>query len=79
MPAIAGAAVLLLASGEATASALSGPSLLSGFAVAMVSGVAAIRLFLRMLRTRHFRWFAYYCWLLGGGFLLAAAAVPSLR
>lgn len=79
VPAIAGAAVLLLASGEATASALSGPSLLSGFAVAMVSGVAAIRLFLRMLRTRHFRWFAYYCWLLGGGFLLAAAAVPSLR
>ena len=39
----------------------------------------AIRLFLAMLRTRHFRWFAYYCWLIGGGYLLAAIFAPGLR
>lgn len=79
VPAIAGAALLQVQGGEAVWGAVEGPSLMAGFAAATVAGVLAIRLFVRMLRTRHFGWFAYYCWLAGGAYLLAAAVIPALR
>ena len=82
IPAIAGAALLQIPAADSDPGHIgvgAGLPLLVGFGVAMASGIAAIRLFVRMLRTRHFRWFAMYCWLVGGGYLLAAAAVPALR
>lgn len=79
VPAIAGAALLQATGGEAVWGAVGSASLAVGFAAATIAGVLAIRLFVRMLRTRHFRWFAYYCWLVGGGYLLAAALLPALR
>jgi undecaprenyl-diphosphatase len=79
IPAIGGAAVLQLVSGEAAIASTGLPALLTGFMVAMVSGVLAIRLFVHLLETRHFRWFAYYCWLVGSSYLIAALAVAELR
>lgn len=66
MPAIAGAAVLqipeLAAGGGAAVPA--GPLLLSA-AAALVSGVIAIRLLVRVLARRAFHRFAPYCWAIG--------------
>jgi len=72
--AIAGAVVLALpdamaASGERLA------SLGVGGAAALLSGVAALWLFLRLLRSRGFHHFAWYCWAAGGVLLV----VLSLR
>lgn len=79
VPAIAGAA-LLQADEVALASATLGvPALAAGFAAALVSGVAAIRIFVRMLETRRFHRFAYYCWVVGLAYLAAAALSPGLR
>ena len=77
IPAILGAALLQLTGGEAVVASVGLAALLTGFVVAMVAGVLAIRLFVRLLETRHFRWFAYYCWLVGGSYLLATAALGS--
>ena len=67
--AIIGAAVLdlpeLLASGNAGALA---PMLL-GASVAAVSGLGALALFVRVLRSQRFHAFAYYCWAAGLAFL----------
>ena len=41
-----------------------------GGAAALVSGVAAIWIFVRLLRAGGFHNFALYCWLAGAGFLL---------
>jgi undecaprenyl-diphosphatase len=71
--AIAGAAVLdlpdLLAAG---ANAAAGPMLL-GAAVAAISGLAALALFVRLLARQRFHAFAYYCWAAGGAFLVYCA------
>lgn len=85
VPAIAGPALLLLVerngalNGEAAWGGVGAAPLIVGFAVATVAGILAIHLFVRMLRSRRFRWFAYYCWLVGGAYLLAAAVTPGLR
>ena len=78
VPAIAGAGLLQLGYvGEAAA--LLTPPLAAGFAAAAVSGVLAIRLFVRMLRAGTFHHFAWYCWAVGSAYLLAALLVPGLR
>jgi len=65
MPAIAGAAVLQIPDMAAgTAAAGPGPLALA-FVAALVSGVAAIRLLVRLLARRAFHQFAPYCWTLG--------------
>lgn len=79
VPAIAGAALLQLLGSVGEAESVGGVPVAIGFVTAAVSGVLAIRVFLRLLRSRHFRWFAYYCWLVGGGYLFAAGLVPGLR
>lgn len=65
MPAIAGAAVLQLpALARGTAAVGSGP-LAVAFAAALLSGILAIRLLVRLLARRAFHRFAPYCWTIG--------------
>lgn len=66
--AIAGAVVLALPD----ALAASGERLVAlgvGSAAALLSGLAALWLFLRLLRSRGFHRFAWYCWGVGGALL----------
>jgi undecaprenyl-diphosphatase len=79
VPAIAGPALVLLVERNGASNGVAALPLVVGFAVATVAGILAIHLFVRMLRSQHFRWFAYYCWLVGGAYLLAAAVTPGLR
>ncbi len=79
VPAIGGAAILELRDAEAVAAQVGGLALALGFLAALLSGVAAIRIFVRMLRTRTFHRFAYYCWAVGLAYLAAAAVFPELR
>ncbi|WP_423929399.1 undecaprenyl-diphosphate phosphatase [Candidatus Palauibacter sp.] len=79
IPAIAGAGVLQApALGEAGA-VLGSVPLGAAFLTAALSGVLAIRIFLRMLELRVFHRFAWYCWIAGGAYLAAAAIWPALR
>ncbi|MDX1577862.1 MAG: undecaprenyl-diphosphate phosphatase, partial [Gemmatimonadota bacterium] len=79
IPAIAGAAVLQVPELGATGTAVGALPLSVAFVTAAVSGVVAIRIFLRMLERRTFHRFAYYCWGVGAAYLAAAAAWPALR
>lgn len=79
VPAIGGAALLQMDGVEAAAAAGAIVPLAAGFAAALVAGVAAIHLFVRTLRARAFHRFGYYCWAVGGAYLLAAWLVPGLR
>lgn len=69
VPAILGAAVRTLPELAAVSSGEL-PALAVGGAAALVSGVAAIWLFVRLLRQRSFHRFAYYTWAAGALFLL---------
>lgn len=66
--AIFGAAVLTLPEAS-TLAASELPSLLAGGAAALVSGLFALWLFVRLLRGRRFYHFAFYTWTVGAGFL----------
>jgi undecaprenyl-diphosphatase len=78
VPAILGAG--LLQAGDAVAATGPGlPALATGFAAALVAGVLAIRWFVRMLESGAFHRFAWYCWVVGLAYLLAAAFIPGLR
>lgn len=79
IPAIAGAAVLKMPDMAATGRALGAAPLAVAFVAAAASGVVAIRIFLGMLERRTFHRFAYYCWIVGGAYLAAAAIWPALR
>ncbi len=70
IPAILGAAVLQAPEAMSSSSGISGVSLAAGFIAAAVSGVLAIRFFVSLLRRQSFYWFAYYCWLAAGLFLI---------
>ena len=78
VPAILGAGLLQLGdAGEA-----GGPAtvvLAAGFGAALVAGVAAIRLFVRMLESGVFHRFSWYCWAAGSAYLIAALFQPGLR
>lgn len=67
--AISGAAVLMLP-GLASASPDFLGSLMLGSVSALLSGVVALWIFVRMLRTHAFYRFAYYAWAVGSGFLI---------
>lgn len=69
VPAILGAVVQKLPELLATSPDAVGP-LSAAVAVALVSGIAAIWLFVRLLRTRAFHRFAYYAWAVGAMFLV---------
>jgi len=65
IPAIAGAAVLQIPDLSAEAVQVGVPALALGFVAALVSGVAAIKLLVLLLRRSAFHRFAPYCWMLG--------------
>lgn len=67
--AIAGAAVLMLPDLAGASSDMLG-NLAIGGAAALVSGIAAISLFVRMLKNQTFHHFAWYAWAVGGLFLV---------
>jgi undecaprenyl-diphosphatase len=71
IPAIAGAAVLQLPAlmGMTGENGLDGPHVLLGSVVAAVSGLAALWIFVRVLRARRFHQFAWYAWAAGAAFL----------
>jgi undecaprenyl-diphosphatase len=69
IPVILGAAVLELPELADGGGVAFGP-LVAGCVVAAVAGVLAITTFVRMLKNRSFHRFAWYCWAVGGLFLL---------
>lgn len=78
VPAILGAGLLQL--GDLNeAPGVTGLPMVVGGAAAAIAGVLAIRLFVHMLRDRTFHRFAWYCWAVGGTYLLAAVVWPGLR
>jgi undecaprenyl-diphosphatase len=77
IPAIGGAAVLALPDVLSGASPVGPASLAVGFVAAAVTGVGAIRLFVRMLADGSFPRFAWYCWGVGTFFLTWLAFVAS--
>lgn len=79
VPAVGGAALLQMGPGQMGLVRSLAPELAVGFAAAAVSGVLAIHLFVRTLEAGSFHRFAYYCWIVGGGYLLAAWLWPGLR
>lgn len=79
VPAIGGAALLQVGELDSASAVLGTGPLVAGFAAALLSGVAAIRIFVRMLERRTFHRFAYYCWFVGLAYLAAAALIPELR
>jgi len=79
IPAIGGAALLQIPEVAEAGRAIGPLPLIGGFLAAAVSGVIAIRIFLAMLERKTFHRFAYYCWIVGGAYLAAAAIWPALR
>ncbi len=69
--AISAAGLLMVPDAMEAGEAIGLGPLLVGCVAALVSGVLAIRFFLAMLRRQSFHLFAYYCWVIGGLFLLA--------
>jgi undecaprenyl-diphosphatase len=70
VPAITGAAVLMIPDVGEQGAAIGIAPLLAGATAAGISGILAIRLFVALLRRQNFHTFAYYCWIAGGLFLL---------
>lgn len=70
IPAILGAGVLELGGAVSAGPGVAAGPAAAAFIVAAVSGVLAIRLFVRMLRKRTFPSFAPYVAVVGSGFLL---------
>jgi len=79
IPAILGASALQLGAARAELATNSWLVLAIGFVAALFAGIVAIRIFVGMLRHQTFHWFAIYCWLAGGAYLIAALFVPRLR
>lgn len=79
LPAIAGAALLQIPDLSEAGARVGSASLGMAFVAAAVSGVWAIRIFVRMLERRTFHRFAYYCWAVGLLYLAAAWMEPALR
>ena len=77
VPAILGAGLLQLG-GAGGAGGTGSIVLAAGFAAALIAGVAAIRLFVRMLEAGAFHRFAWYCWAAGSAYLVAATFLPGL-
>lgn len=70
VPAILGAALLEIPNLVADGDSIGVPAMAVAAMAAFGAGVAAIVLFLRWLRHGRFHRFAYYCWAVGGGYLL---------
>ncbi len=79
IPAIAGAAVLQIPDVRGAGAVIGAAPLVVAFAAAVLSGILAIGIFVRMLGRGTFYRFAYYCWAAGAAYLLAAWLSPGLR
>jgi undecaprenyl-diphosphatase len=69
IPAIAGAAVLMLPDAARSGAEVGVVPLLAGAVAAGLSGILAISLFVALLRRQNFHTFAYYCWAVAALFL----------
>jgi len=76
IPAIVGAGLLKLS--DIGDHGLSWVPLVAGFTAALVSGVVAIHLFVRLLSHAALYRFAYYCWAVGLAFLIGSFFFPQL-
>jgi undecaprenyl-diphosphatase len=72
IPAILGASLLQVPQVMSAGPALDVPQMVGAALSAFAAGVVAIVLFLRWLRRGSFHRFAYYCWAVGGGYILYA-------
>jgi len=70
IPAIAGAAVLLMPDVASQGLTLPGTALAAGSIVAAITGILAIKGFVALLERGAFHRFAIYCWALGVAFLI---------
>jgi undecaprenyl-diphosphatase len=75
VPAIFGASLLQLPQLAEGAEGIGVVQLIAAAVAAFTGGIAAIVLFVRWLRRGSFHRFAYYCWLVGGGYILYAVLV----
>lgn len=73
VPAILGASALELPDLARGQPGLPMEALIAGFVAATLAGVAAISVFVAWLRRGQLAWFAYYCWAVGGAYLLWTA------
>jgi undecaprenyl-diphosphatase len=71
IPAIAGAAVLMLPDMAEGGVQVGTAPLLAGAIAAGLSGILAITVFVALLRRQNFHLFAYYCWAAAGLFLIS--------
>jgi undecaprenyl-diphosphatase len=71
VPAILGAAAFDFSAVEMAS--LEPLNIIAGAAAAAIVGVFAIRFLLGIIRKQRFRWFAFYCWIMGAAVLLLAA------
>ena len=69
IPAIVGAALLLIPEVASQGLTLSGTALAAGSIVAAITGILAIKAFVVLLERKTFHRFAIYCWGLGAAFL----------
>jgi undecaprenyl-diphosphatase len=69
IPAITGAAVLMIPDAMEQGVGIGAGALLAGGLAAGLSGILAISLFVALLRRQNFHTFAYYCWIVAALFL----------
>ncbi len=72
VPAILGASALEIPELVGGNAGIGGAALLAAALSAFLAGVLAIRLFLRWLGSGRFHRFAYYCWAVGGAYIVYA-------
>ncbi len=70
MPAIIGASLLELPELLRPEASLDALPLAAAALAAFSAGMLAIVLFVRWLRSGHFHRFAYYCWVVGAGYIV---------
>jgi undecaprenyl-diphosphatase len=72
VPAILGAAAFQVPKLDGAGAGIGGAELLAAASSAFFAGVVAILLFLRWLGSGHFHRFAFYCWTVGGAYIVYA-------
>lgn len=76
IPAILGASLLELPALMSGGFGLGAAAAAAAFVSAFLAAILAIVLFVRWLRIGRFHLFAYYCWIVGAGFLVYAGLAP---
>jgi undecaprenyl-diphosphatase len=74
IPVILGATLLELRELSAAGFAGFSPAIVYGTLAAFISGVFAIKVFIRLLQAGRFHYFAYYCWFAGTAVILLSLA-----